>query len=105
VQRRARRRVGARPAVDRHRLLARRVDQPVGERDEVEEVVGVQVADDHAVDRDVVDEAPELAEDPVAAVEQHDGAVLLDQIPTARTARVRVGRGLAQHRDPHRSGL
>ena len=60
---------------DRHRLLARRVGQRVGERDEVEEVVGVQVGEDHRVDVDVVDEAAQLGEHPVAAVEQHADAV------------------------------
>ena len=39
------------------RLLARRVRQRVGERDEVEEVVGVQVRDHDRVDLDVVGEA------------------------------------------------
>ena len=44
VQLRARRVVGARPAVDGHRLLARRVGQRRGEGHEVEDVIGVQVA-------------------------------------------------------------
>ena len=61
--------VGARPAA-RDRLLAGRVGQRVGERDEIEEVVGVQVRDHDGVDVDVVDEAAQLGEHAVAAVEQ-----------------------------------
>ena len=49
-QPRARRVVGAGPAVHRHGLLARRVGERVGVRDQVEEVVGVQVRDDDSVD-------------------------------------------------------
>ena len=93
--------VGARPAADRHGLLARRVGQRVGERDEVEEVVGVQVRDDDRVDVDVVDEAPQLGEDAVAAVEQQVEAVLLDEVAAAGTIRVLPGRRLAEHGDAH----
>ena len=51
---RPRRRVGPGPAGDRNRLLARRVGERVAERHEVEEVVGVEVADQDRVDVDVV---------------------------------------------------
>ena len=44
------------PAGDRHRLLARRVGERVGVGDQVEEVVGVQVGDQHRVDVGVVAE-------------------------------------------------
>ena len=65
VQLRARRIVGARPAGDRHRLLARRVGERVAEGDEVEEVVGVQVGDQHGVDVDVVAERRSLEKTPL----------------------------------------
>ena len=45
----------------RHGLLARRVGERVGVRDEVEEVVGVQVREHHRVDVHVVDELAQLA--------------------------------------------
>ena len=86
---------------DRHRLLARRVGQRVGERHEVEEVVGVQVRDHDRVDVDVVDEAPQLGEHAVAAVEQQVEAVLLDQVAAAGPVRVLPGRRLAEHGDAH----
>ena len=53
-QPRARRVGGARPAVDRHRLVARRVGERRRERHEVEDVVGVQVRDHDRVDVRVV---------------------------------------------------
>ncbi len=74
---------GAGPAVDGHGLLARRVGERVGERDEVEEVIGVQVRDDDRVDVHVVDEPAQLREDAVAAVEQQAEALFLDQISGA----------------------
>ena len=58
------------PGVDRDGLLPRRVGQRVGVRDEVEEVVGVEVGDDDRVDLGVVDPLAQLAEHAVAAVEQ-----------------------------------
>ena len=102
---RARRAVGARPAVDRHRLLARRVGQRVGVRDEVEEVVGVQVRDDDRVDVDVVAEAAQLGEHAVAAVEQQRRVALLDEVAAAGAVGVLPGRRLAQDRDPQPESL
>ena len=101
VEHRPRRRVGARPGVDGHGLLARRVGQRVRVRDEIEEVVGVQVRDDDRVDVDVVDVAAQLREDPVAAVEHELRAVRLDEVPAARPARVLPRRRLAEDGDPH----
>ena len=62
---------GSVPGRRHGRLLARRVAQPGGERHEVEDVVGVQVADHDRVDVDVVDGAAQLGEHARAAVEQH----------------------------------
>ena len=53
-----------------HGLLSRRVRERIAERDQVEEVVGVQMADQDGVDVDVVTEASQLREHAVAAVEQ-----------------------------------
>ena len=103
VQARARGAVGARPAVDRDRLLARRVGQPRGERDEVEDVVGVQVADHHGVDARVVAEAPQLGEDAVAAVQQQARVALLDEVAAAGPVGVLPGGGFAQNRDAQRA--
>ena len=94
VQLGPRRLVGARPAVDRRRLLARRVGERVGERNEVEEVVRVQVRDHDRVDLRVVAEAAQLREHAVAAIEQDRGAVLFEQVPAAGTVRVLPGRRL-----------
>ena len=47
VQLRARRLLGPRPPRHRHGLLARRVAQRIAVRDEVEDMVGVEVADQH----------------------------------------------------------
>ena len=80
------------PAGDRHGLLARRVGERVAERDEVEDVVGVQVADQHRVDVHVIAEAPELREHPVAAIEQQHEVVLLHQVSAAGPADVLPGR-------------
>ena len=65
-------RVEVRPA-RRTPLLARRVGERVGVRDEVEEVVGVQVGDERPRRRRVVGEAAQLPEHAVAAVDQQRG--------------------------------
>jgi len=90
----AERLAGARRRIERGagRALARAVGQRVGPRHEVEEVIGVQVADDDGVDRRVVDLGAQLREDAVAAIEQQTGVVLLDEIAGAGTARVLPGR-------------
>jgi hypothetical protein len=62
-------------------------------------VVGVEVGDDHRIDLGVVDPLAELAEDSVAAVEQHLRLVGLDQIAAASSAGVLPGRRFAQHGD------
>jgi hypothetical protein len=87
------------------RLLAWRVGQRVGERDEVEEVVGVQVRDDDRIDVGVVAEAPQLGEDAVAAVEEQARPVLLDEVPAAGADGVLPGRRLAQDRDVQPASL
>ena len=79
--------VGAGPAVDRHRLLARRVGERVGVRHEVEEVVGVEVRDDDGVDVDVVDPLAQLPEHAVAAVDDDRAAVFLDEVARNRPRR------------------
>ncbi len=89
----------ARPAVHRDRLLPWRVGQRAREGHEVEDVVGVQVGDDHRVHGDVVAVAAQLAEDAAAAVQQDAGPGLLDEISTAGTAGVLPRRRLAEHRD------
>jgi len=94
--------VGARPALHRHRLLARRIGQRVGERHEVEEVIGVHVRDHHRIDVAVVAKAAQLGEDAVAAVHQQRDAVLLDQVAAAGTVGVLPGRTLSKHCDAHR---
>jgi hypothetical protein len=85
--------------VHRDRLLLRGVDQRVREGDQVEEVIGVEVGDDHAVHLGVVDPLAELAEDAVAAVEQDLGAIRLDQVAAASPSRVLPGGRLAEHGD------
>ena len=95
---------GAGPAVDRHRLLARRVGQRVRVRHEVEEVVRVQVGDEHRVDVDVVDDLAQLGEHAVAAVEQQAVALLLDEVSGAGAVGVLPGGRLAQDRDLHCGG-
>ncbi len=87
-QPRPRGRVGAGVPADRHGLLARRVDQRGRVRDEVEDVVGVQVRDHDRVDLPVLAVAAQLAEHAAAAVEQHAGAVRLDEVAAARPSRV-----------------
>ena len=91
--------VGPLPGVHRDRLLLGRVDQRVGEGDEVEEVIGVEVGEDHRVDLGVVDPLAELPEDAVAAVEQDLRLVGLDQVAAAGAAGVLPGRRLAEHGD------
>ena len=103
VQHRPRRVVGARPGVHRHGLLARRVGQRVRVRDEVQEVVRVQMRDHDGVHVHVVHLLAELREHAVAAVEQHARAVVFHQIARACPSRVLPGRRLAQHREPHAS--
>ena len=83
--------VRARPAIHGNRLLARRVGERVGVRDEVEEVVGVQVGDHDGVHVHVVDPLAQLGEDPVAAVHQDGGVVLFDQVARAGAAGVLPG--------------
>jgi hypothetical protein len=61
----------------------RPVGQRVGERHEVEEVVGVQVRDDHRVHRGVVGEPAQLAEHAVAAVDEQAAAFVLHQVTGA----------------------
>ena len=65
----ARRVVGARVAGDRHRLLARGQQERVGVRDQVDEVVGVDMRDHDRVDVGVVDRLAQLPEHAAAAVE------------------------------------
>jgi hypothetical protein len=87
--------------VHRHRLLARRVGQRVGEGNDVEDVVGVQVGDDHRVDVDVVTKSPQLGEHAVAAVDQQARVALLDEVAAARAVGVLPGRRLTQDGDAH----
>ena len=101
VEHRAVRACRSRPAADRHRLLARRVDQRRGERHEVEEVVGVQVREHDGVDVHVVHPPAELAERAVAAVQQQRRGALLDQIRAAGAPRVLPRGRLAQDGDAH----
>ena len=70
------------------RVLPRPVRERVGERDEVEDVVGVQVREDDGVDRGVVREAAQLREDAAAAVDQHPAALLLHEVAGAGTVDV-----------------
>ena len=72
--------------------MAGGVGERIREGNQVEEVVGVQVRDHDRVDRRVVAVAAKLREDAVAAVEQHGGAVLFDQVAAARSVRVLPGR-------------
>jgi len=92
AQARASRVAGPRPPGDGNRLLARGIRERVTERDEVEDVVGVQVADQDGVDVDVVTEAPQLREHPVAAVEQQREVPVLHQVAAAGATRVLPGR-------------
>ena len=92
-------------AADRDRLLARRVSERVAERHQVEEVVGVEVTDQHGVDVDVLAEVTELGENAVAAVQQQREAVLLYEVPATRPAGVLPRWRLAKHGDPHAAPL
>jgi hypothetical protein len=64
-------------------------------------VIRVQVRDEHRVHGDVVAVAAQLGEHPVAAVEQHGRAVLLQQVSRACPAGVLPGRRLPQDPQPH----
>jgi hypothetical protein len=92
-------------AADRYGLLARRVAERVAERDQVQEVIGMQVADQDRVDVDVVAMAAQLGEDTVAAVKEQREVALLDQISAACPGGVLPGWLLAQHRNLHGSPL
>ena len=80
-QPRARRVVGPGPAVDRHRLVARRIREPGRERHEVEDVVAVQVRDHDRVDARRSRHRAQLAEHAAAAVEQHADAADTTRYP------------------------
>ena len=82
---------GAGVPADGHGLLARRIAQGVAERDQVEEVIGVQVGDQHRIDIDVVAVPAQLGEHSVAAVEQQREATLLNQVSAACPGRVLPG--------------
>jgi hypothetical protein len=97
--------VRAGPAVHRHGLLARRVGERVGERDEVEEVVRVEVRDHDGVHVHVVDPLAQLAEHAVAAIDHDSRAVLLEEIARAGAAGVLPGGRLAEDRQPHGGSL
>ena len=75
--------IGARPPSDRDRLLAWCVGERITERDQIEEVIGMQMADQNGADVDVVPEAAKLREDPVAAVQQQREILILDQVAAA----------------------
>ena len=92
MQLRTRWAASARPAADRDRLLAWRVAERIAERDEIEEVIGVQVADQNGIHVDVVTNAPQLGEHAVAAIEQERAIPLLHQIAAASPAGVLPGR-------------
>src|SRR5438105_8005207 len=94
---RPRRVVGSGPPRHGHRLLARRVREAVAERQQVEEVVRVQMADQDGVDVDVVTYAAQLREDAVATVEQKREVALLDEVAAAGAAGIAPGRGLSEH--------
>src|SRR4051794_2500059 len=102
---RAGRAVDAGPAVDGYRLLPRRVREGVAERDEVEEVVGVEMADDDCVDLRVVTEAAQLREDAVPAVEHDRGVALLDHVARAGSPSVLPGRRLPQDGQAHSGAM
>ena len=62
----------------------------------------MKMGDEHRVDLGVVDLLPELAEDPVPAVEQDLRPLRLDQISAAGPPGVLPGRRLAEHGDSQR---
>ena len=97
--------VGPGVSADRDGLLARRVGERIRVRNEVEDVIGVEVRDEDRVDVDVVDVLAELREDAVAAIEQELGLAVGDQVPAACAPGVLPRRGLPQHGDPHRNQL
>ena len=87
-QLRAGRLIGSRPASHWHRLLTGRVCERVAEGHQIEDVVGVEMADQNGVDVDVITEATQLGKNPVAAVEQQRELPMLDQVPAAGTVDV-----------------
>ena len=102
VERRACRIVGAGPAVDRDRLLTRRVGQGEGVGHEVHEVVRVEVRDEDRVDVHVVMAAAQLAENSVAAIEHDRRAVLGHEIAAAGATGVLPRGRFSQHGELHR---
>ena len=68
-------------------------------------MVGVQVADQHGIDVDVIPVVTQLGEHPVAAVEQQRVSVLLDQVSAACPVGVLPRWRLAKHGDTHASPL
>ena len=94
---RARRRVQHR----RRRPAARAVGERVRVRDEVEEVVRVQVRDHHHVDVVVVHGRAELREHAAAAVEQQPHPGLLDEVAGAGAVGVLPAGRLAEDREAH----
>jgi len=89
-------------AGDRYRLLARGEQEGVRVRDQIDEVVCMDVREDDRIDLGVVASLAQLREDPVAAIEQQPRRPLLDQVPATGAAGVLPRRRLAEHRDPHR---
>ncbi len=77
------------------------VGQRVGEGDEVEEVVGVQVADDQRVHFRVREALAQLGEHAVAAVQEERSPALVHEVAAARAAGVGPGRRFAQDGDAH----
>ena len=101
-QPRASRGIGTGVTADRNGLLAGRIGQRVGVRDQVKDVISVQVRDQHRVELGVVEVLTELREDAVAAVKQQPSPPVLDQVSAARSPGILPGGRFAEDSDAHR---
>ena len=79
-------------------FAAKPVSQREAVREQIECVVGVEVADQDRVDRQRIRKGTQLREDAPAAFEQQRETGVRDQITALRAACVRHCRRLAKHR-------
>jgi hypothetical protein len=77
----------------------------VPQRHEVEEVVGMHVADHHRVELIGMAEAEQLSDDPGACVEEQPCSAGVEQVAGAGLVGIGTGRRTAEHGEAHRSGV
>ncbi len=82
------------------------IAEVVAERYEVDEVVGMEVADDDRVEVGRIEEPSQPGERAVAEVEQKARSLVTDQIAgSGRAGPIGVGRPRADNAEPHRGYL